>query len=505
MEEIKKALEIKDIKIENLANDPDVLKQIIIDLLKRIASQENATKAQSEKIKILEEKIKILEGQLSLDSHNSSKPPSTDIVKKKKTSTQRCATSRKKGGQNGHKGNTLHKVANPDKIVVHKTSKCTCCGHDLSEASMLGAEKRQVMDLPKISLEVTEHQAEVKQCQKCGKINKGQFPENVKSPIQYGPRFLAQLVYLNQYQLIPYKRIQELVGDIYNHEISLGSIYNANEACYKKLEPHEKSIKKGLEKANVKHSDETGLKAETKGWFHVQSTKNLTFYYWSFSRGKVAMDMMGMLKDFKGILVHDHWQSYMKYGCLHAFCNAHHIRELTFVYEEEEKEWGKAMKTLLLDAKRQVTEACDSGRTSLEESVLNELEGRYDEIITQGLKSYDLGEQVAENNKKRGRKKQAKGKNLLDRLQKYKKETLLFIRNFEVPFDNNLAERDIRMTKVKQKISGGFRSRQGVKIFCRVRSFISTLKKQKLNILDALYRVFINDELSILQFEESIL
>ena len=445
-----------------------------------------------ERIEDLEAENKRLRNQLNVDSHNSSLPPSSDKGRKRKlTRSLRQKSGRKPGGQKGHIGSTLKQVDRPDRVIVYSVSVCSDCGQDLSNARSTELHKRQVFDLPPLKLEVIEHQAEVKRCPRCTVVNRGEFPSGVSQPVQYGARVKGLLVYLNQEQLIPYQRTTALFADLFGQPVSQGTLLNANRECFEQLAVCENGIKQEIQQAAVVNFDETGLSENGKGiWLHSASTLTHTHYFAHPKRGKEAMQAGGILPHFQGTAVHDHWESYQSFeNCEHAFCNGHHLRELVRAIEQDDAQWAREMKHLLLDIKTTVDTAKDEGELELSVSQIDDFNRQYRDIVNQGLQVY-LTQPIANAPPKRGRKKQSKAKNLLDRLDKYQTQTLRFMTDFRVPFDNNQAERDIRMTKVKQKISGTFRSPSGTPYFCRIRGFISTLKKQGINALDALTHTF---------------
>jgi transposase len=431
------------------------------------------------------EVIQSLRDQLAKNSRNSGRPPGSDGLKKPRTRSLRKKTGRRSGGQNGHEGHTLRMVEQPDYIQVHKVSACPCCATDLRSVEPCKQERRQVFDIPPVQVEVTEHQAEVKVCPTCGEQVKGEFPAEVTQPVQYGPHLQAQATYLNTYQLIPWARTCELLGDFYGHTPAEAIVLASNATVVDRIEPSLDTIRQQLIAAHVAHFDESGLRVEGQlNWLHVASTDHLTHYDVHPKRGQDAMKAAGILPEFKGRAVHDHWQSYFTFkNCQHALCNAHHLRELQFVVDQYAQEWAQGMIQLLLDIKADV-EAALPGQRSLSPERLAHFEQRYDELIAQGLEANPLPADPPP--KKRGRKKQSPPKNLLDRLQQHKPQVLAFMYDFRVPFDNNLAERDVRMVKVKQKVSGAFRTRAGAETFCAIRSYISTARKQGQNVIDAL-------------------
>lgn len=430
--------------------------------------------------------IQELRDQLAKNSQNSGKPPSSDGLKKPRTRSLRKKSGRRSGGQKGHQGHTLKMVEQPDQIQVYEASTCSHCATDLQSVEPCGYEKRQVFDVPPVRIEVTEHQAEVKTCPGCGQQVKGDFPSDVTQPVQYGPRLKAQASYLNNYQFIPLARTCELLGDFYGHTPSEAFVLDANATLVDQAEPSLATIKQQLIAADVAHFDESGLRVEDRlNWLHVASTNQLTYYAVHPKRGQVGMKALGILPEFKGRAVHDHWKSYFTFdNCQHALCNAHHLRELQFVLDQYEQNWAREMAQLLLDIKDEVREA-PLDQTTLSPELLAHFEQRYNELIAQGLEANPPPADPPP--RKRGRKKQSPPKNLLDRLQQFKPQVLAFMYDFRVPFDNNSAERDVRMVKVKQKVSGTFRTRTGAETFCAIRSYISTVRKHGRNVLDAIH------------------
>ena len=434
----------------------------------------------------LEQRIKDLEARLNMDSTNSSKPPSTDnkLTKKKKPSNS--TSKKKRGAQAGHKGKSLKIVASPDEIEVLLPTSCSCCGNSLSDIDSLKHEKRQLFDLPEVKMNVTEYQAHSLECKECHTINKAKFPENIKAVTQYGNNLKSFISYLNAYQMLPYERIAETIEDLTSHKMSVGSIYNFLNTHYDKLEEFETTLKQSLLKEDVVNSDETGVNIKAKlHWIHVASSSVMTYYMLHQKRGRVAMDDMEIIPNYEGILVHDHWTPYNNYtDCTHSYCNAHILRELNGITEKESVLWSQDMHKLLIDMNIAVHKAKDSDKSEISQAQILKFTKSYEKIIQSANKYYPSPDKNLK--KARGRPKQAKGKNLLDRLLKYQDETLRFLSDFRVPFTNNLAERDLRMIKVKEKISGSFASFKGGEIFCRIRSYISTLKKNNISVLQGL-------------------
>lgn len=441
----------------------------------------------------LEARLEVLENQLKKDSHNSSKPPASDGFGKR-TNSLRSKSERQSGGQIGHEGNTLEWREEVDKIIIHPVEYCEGCGVSLSASDVLSWDLRQVHDLPPLVLEVTEHQAEVKCCDQCGLLNRGKFPADVSKVVQYGSGLKGLIVYLMEGQLLPSDRVCELLSEVFSCELSEGTLYNTRAQCYEQLEPVEQHLKKGMQEVEVGHFDETGMRVKGKlMWLHVACTSGLTYYFIHTNRGRIAMDAMDILPSFDGISVHDGLSSYAQYDCEHALCNAHHLRELLFIVERYEQLWAELMIALLLEIKDQVEVAKSEGLTALTPEQLAGFERRYQELIGQGLKANPPPPIDPDIPPKKGRPKQTPAKNLLDRLQTNQSAVLAFMYDFRVPFDNNQAERDLRMIKLKQKISGTFRSLEGAQMFCRIRSYISTLRKQGVNILEAIRQVFLGN------------
>jgi transposase/uncharacterized coiled-coil protein SlyX len=354
------------------------LRELIEGLVEIIVKQQR-------EIDELRYEVKRLQDQLKLDSHNSSKPPSTDqsrATSGKKVVSLRNSTGKKPGGQEGHPGNTLRAVSSPDHIVPHEVSVCSRCGKDLSSTPLAGMEKRQVFDIPPLKLEVTEHQAEVKICPECHTLSRGDFPEGVTQVVQYGERAKSFAVYLNQYQLIPYERVTEMSRDLFGQPISQGTLLNAIETSYGNLESTENWIKSGILNSHTTHFDETGLyRSGKRVWLHNASTKEFTYYFPHSKRGSAAMDEAGILPNYKGVAVHDHWEPYNSYeGCSHAFCNVHHLRELTQAYEQDGALWAKEMKELLMEIKEQTDGAKDAGEQALEPGLIGSYHQCYQSI-----------------------------------------------------------------------------------------------------------------------------
>lgn len=421
--------------------------------------------------------VKELKDRLALNSSNSSKPPSTDGLAKPAPKSLRTKTGRKPGGQLGHPGRTLEQVSKPDHLVPHKLGRCPCglCqGLSLRHEPVLDYEKRQVFELPHKPLEVTEHQAEIKRCPISGRLVTAAFPEEVKAPAQYGPRFKAQMVYFNEQHFIPFERLTQVCLDLYGQPLSEATIAAANHRVYANLTGFEQTLVNLLPQAPINHCDESGLRVGRKlHWLHVVSNAQWTFYGVHPKRGVIAMDYFNIIPRCKNWIIHDHFKPYFTYNnCFHALCNEHHLRELKFLYEENQEAWAKELSAFLLD--------CNERRQRegvLEEKQFKKTLAQYHSILAKGRQRHPRLE---------GRGRQSKAANLLDRLEDYDFNVLAFLLDPFVPFTNNQGERDIRMEKVRQKVSGCFRTLHGARVFARNRSYISTCRKQGRNILDAL-------------------
>jgi transposase len=474
---------------------------------------ENATLRQQ--LQALVARVQELEGQLAKDSHNSSKPPSSDGLARKPKSLRK-ASGKKPGGQYGHRGSHLRLVARPDVVVPHRPSACQACQRPLPAAAWSWVERRQVQELPPLRLQVTEHQIAHVRCPTCGATTRGEVPDGVRAPVQYGPRLHALAVYLIEQQFVPYARARELLAEVFGVPISVGTLVSLVRRGAERLGRVEKQIKRQLRKAAVLHHDETGLRVVGTGaapvadsdatgsrlqWAHVVSTPQLTHYALHPQRGAQALDAIGILPRFRGVSLHDGWTAYRHYRrCRHALCNAHHLRELTFVEEELHQPWAGQLKHLLREMRTAVEQARIAGASRLPTAQRNSFRARYDALLAEGLAANPQPPPpaaAAPSPRRRGRRKQSPARNLLDRLWTNEHEVLLFLDDFAVPFDNNQAERDLRMVKVQQKIAGTFRSPVGAHAFCRLRSVLSTWRKQGRSALAALETVFAGQPLTL--------
>ena len=425
-----------------------------------------------------------LENNQKKDSHNSSKPPSTDIAKIRTTKSLRSPSGKLPGGQPGHKGATLKFSSNPDVITVHHLTNCSCCGTDLTALAPTRYKTRQVFDLPPIKLQVTEHRSQTKCCPNCNTLSTASFPAEVSQPVQYGTGIQKLAVYFCNYQLLPYQRTAALFEDLLGHRINEASLVSMNRRCSANLDGFIETLKERLCAQAVLHADETGYYYKSqRNWLHVLATPEHTLYMPHAKRGTQAMEEMGILPVYKGRLIHDFWKSYNEYDCDHGLCNVHHLRDLTFCSEIEKSTWAEQMKQLLLNLQQQVSQAKQANAKNLTPQQICSWQDKYDHLVKAGWEAHPLPEKQQG---KRGAMKKTKTQNLLQRFDQHKESILAFVHDFKVPFGNNLAEQAIRMMKVKQKISGCFRSEQGAIDFAVIRSYISTMKKQGKNIFDAL-------------------
>lgn len=437
-------------------------------------------------LKIALERIEQLEGQRSQNSRKSNWPSSRDKGRtKKRKQNLRQKSDKKTGGQPGHEGHTLKFSEAPDKVERHRPKRCEHCDQSFTEEQPAAdLKRRQVIDLPPLKIEVTEHQVERLVCRKCGQGSDGQFPERVTQLVQYGPKVKALAVYLKGQQLISYGRSQQLLADLFGLSVTQGSLENFISTAAAKVAPINYKIKAGLIAAKVVHYDESGFYVGgRRQWLHSASTTRLTYYAPHPSRGNKALKTIGILPDFSGVAVHDNWSAYWHYDqCQHALCNVHHLRELNALEENFAQPWPTRFKHFLLSAKA-------VGNHALPPVKLDQINRLYTKLVTAALKANPPPPEGWPKGS-RGRPKKTKSRNLAARFKLRREAVLAFVFDFKVPFDNNLAERDIRMLKIQQKISGCFRSVHGAQAFCPIRSYISTVRKQHFSVWQALHSLF---------------
>lgn len=448
-----------------------------------LAAEKELSPALRAAIEVVMLLVSIMASRLGRNSRNSHKPPSQDPNRSHEEKVAGEIQKRKPGGQLGHDGHTLTKTATPDMIEELSIDKRTLPLGQRNYHSA-GYESRQVFDV-QVSLHITEYRAEVLEDKK-GNRYVATFPEGVTKAVQYGYGVKAESVYLSQFQLIPLMRVQDHFTDQIGLAISKGSISNFNEEAFNLLEPFEKWARERLLRSLLNHADETGINiGGKKVWLHNLSNEMVTLYHADEKRGKDAMDRMGVLPFYTGYLCHDHWRSYYRYEHVtHVLCNAHHLRELTRVIEEDNHLWAKDLQRLLLD----LNEVVIAANGVLSKEAISGYCDQYREILKQG--EFECPLPQPKESGKRGRQKKTFSRNLLERLRDFEEDTLRFMTDSIVPFTNNQGENDLRMTKVQQKISGCFRSMDGAKIFCRVRSFLSTCRKNDVSPTEALRGLF---------------
>jgi len=445
------------------------------DLLTEEVNISPALKASIDVLLLL---ISILVNRLGLNSKNSSKPPSTDPNRIKHPRTK---ADRKPGGQPGHDGKTLQKVDNPDEIKEIPVDQSTL---PIGQYHQAGYESRQVIDID-IATVVTEWRAEILEDDQ-GNRYIAPFPEGVTRPVQYGIGVKVNAVYMSQYQLIPYNRIEDHFSDQMQIPISAGSIHNFNQDAFERLESFDRWVKDQLAASDLVHCDETGINIGGKrNWLHSTSNDKFSYYYPHTKRGCDALNEIGILPQYTGIICHDHWKPYYQYGGLHSLCNAHHLRELERAKEQDGQQWASNMSVLLIE----INKATQSAGGRLDNRESERYRKRYRELLHEAEIECPAPDETKRKGS-RGKIARSKSRNLLERLRDFENDTFRFMVDIIVPFSNNKAENDLRMTKVQQKISGCFRSMQGAKIFCRIRSYLSTCRKQGIASSEALRLLF---------------
>jgi len=447
-----------------------------VNKIRRQLEEENISSSLKSLIEILLFIVVQMTERLSLNSKNSSKPPSSDINRNKK---KKGKPKRKPGGQPGRVGTQLKPVNDPDEVKIIKINKKNLPKDSYTDG---GYETRQVMDFI-ISTNITEYRAEVLINSK-GKRYVADFPSFVKRPIQYGPKIKANSVYMSQFQLIPYARIQDYFSEQIGINLSPGSIFNFNQEAYEVLSMFEKAAKENLINSHCINVDETSININGKRlWLHTACNDKWTYFYPHQKRGSEAMDEINILPQFKGVLCHDHWKAYYKYKCKHSLCNSHHLRELEWCATEDKQKWAEKMRVFLTKLNGKVISA--GGKLSSQQSTY--YHRRYKKLLEEGDQECPSPDPKKG---KRGRVKKSKSRNLLERLMNFRYDVLRFMDDAEVPFTNNQGENDLRMTKVQQKISGCFRSEEGAYIFCRIRAYLITCRKHGVGATEALEGLF---------------
>lgn len=475
---------------------PDAVRAFIEWQAQRIEALETQNAALVARCTALEARVAELEARLAKNSGNSHQPPSSDGPgKPNRTQSERRSSGKKPGGQPGHSGGTLRKSLTPDTRVRHGVQSCGHCQRDLSRQKPDSVEERQVFDLPPMQLSCEAHEREIKKCPGCGHENSAEWPGLLASESGaaiYGERFRALGVYLTQAQLLPYQRSGDLIEDLFGHRLSAGSLAEWTRKASDALADTDRHVADILanEMGSV-HFDETGLRCEGKNrWLHSASNARLTHLAFHRRRGTEAIEEIGILPRFQGTAIHDRWKPYSQYSCSHGLCGAHLLRDCRFAWEEEKERWARSMHGFLVKTCAGVNRAREQGRSRFNGPTIERLERRYARILKAGHRLHASKNPLPRSGT-RGRRKQRFGKNLIDALMEHRGSVLRFVRDFSVPFTNNQAERDIRMSKVKIKVSGCFRSEDGARQFCRIRGYLSTARKQGWNLLEALTSVFV--------------
>lgn len=448
--------------------DKQIVKQLLKDF--NVLKKENIEL----RLRIVELEDRLSKYEHPKNSGNSSVPPSQDPFRKPKG--LRGKSNKPPGGQNGHGGSKLKMVTTPDIIEIHDVDHCVGCGNKLPDAPQ-SYSARQVFDIPPIKMQVTEHRRLTKACLDCGKVNIGVFPKTLTGETQYGNNIKSLCVYLQNYHMLPYARCSEFINDLIGHYISTGSLSNFQKQCVNNLQDYEQQVKHQLLQSPLLHADETGMRLNGKNsWMHVISNASISFFAHHLNRGKQAMDAIGLLSIYKGTLIHDRFSSYFGYGCDHSLCNAHILRDLIYVEEAFHANWAKQVRKLLIDAKQ-----AKEKNPNLKVSYYSKIFNQYVNIIRPVIRQYDK------------KLKKTDEQRLAFALEKHKYLVLKFIKKTHVPFDNNQAERDLRMIKVKQKVSGCFRAQTHAGYFACIRGYISTIKKNKVLVLENIKNAFLQN------------
>ncbi|KJE26901.1 zinc-finger binding domain of transposase IS66 family protein [Geobacillus kaustophilus] len=456
--------------VESLISKVQQQKQLIHQLIQENEHLRQENKQLRKENEQLKYRVQELEARTKKNSSNSHLPPSSDRFEKKRSSRE--PSGKKPGGREGHEGTTLRQVEHPHHRVVHRVDTCQGCGSSLRDVKPFKVDVRQVFDLPPVTMEVTQHEREVKSCPHCRCVQQAEFPSHVTNHVQYGPRITALVVYLYNIQMIPYQRLRDMMEELYQHPISTGTLVNMVKRGREALEPNMDIIEEALLQSDILHVDETSLRIDGKqAWVHVACTSAYTYLAPHASRGKKATDEIGILPRYKGTMMHDAFGTYPRYTeATHALCHAHHLRDLKGFIEQGHT-WAKRMTTFLLNAKQVV----EQHGGFLPEEEAKRWEHVYDRILEKANHQLEGMTPLPK-----------KALSFVRRLQKRKEEALRFLREAHVPFDNNQAERDLRMVKVKENISGTFRQETFAQSFCIARSIVSTLTKHEKNVWDSL-------------------
>lgn len=483
-------IEILEEKIGNLESMLQKMDSKMNDLFSEIRILRNENIELKERNNYLEselssanETITHLKNIINKDSNNSSKPPSSDGFKKK-IHNSRERSGKKTGGQIGHAGKTIMYFDEPTIITRKNPARCECGG--VADELVMEARK-QIVDV-EIKVNVQEEQVYVGHCNQCNKLLKGNFSEGFVNPVQYGNKLKSLVAMLLNEGMVSIGRTINLISEFTNQKLKLseGTIVNIQNELSKLSQPVMEELKEGLQNARLLHSDETGVRVNGKQcWVHTAANASISFYGLNKSRGKIGMDEMGVLGSYAGILVHDHWKSYFGYPDItHVECNAHVLRYTKEIIETTKRAGAEHFLELLVSLNNRKKAAVSEGSGGLTEDELNQIHKKYRELLAQWQSEFEQAT--------RGKKKKhtSAERCLIARLMEYEDAHLMFLSNFEVPFDNNLAERELRMIKTKTKVSGGFRSLEGGCAFLTIRGLIGTAKKHGCSAFQSICDIF---------------
>lgn len=449
------------------------------ELAELVVAQARIIEAQAVRIEQLEARVAELEARLGMNSRNSSQPPSADGLAKPAPKSLRGKSGRKPGGQAGRQGRTLRQVSDPDVVLRHEPRCCRGCGRDLRRGTQAGVECRQVFDIPPVSVRVTEHQLIAKRC-RCGTVTRPPVPDGAAAPVQYGPRMTALIVYLYVGQFLSKKRTAQALADLFDVPVSEGTVTAVTARAAGALTQFGELVRDRIATAELAHFDETGFRVDGRlAWLHSASTARYSLLTVHRKRGVAAMNAAGVLPGFTGIAMHDAWAPYDCYpAAIHALCNAHLLRELQAVIDTTPDRswcWAEQARRALLDLKTAVDHTKTTGQTRLDPATLDRHTRRIHDAATIAAADHTHTGTLAN-------KHRALARRIRDRLTDY----LRFTTDFTIPFDNNPAEQEIRMAKLRQKVSGCMRTMTGAQHFATIRSYTATARKHQIPLIDAL-------------------